>query len=57
MDARITNNGDRFRPPFKSELPPRTKLKMLILEADEETMEQILWAIETVCGRREGVGQ
>ncbi len=51
------NAGDKFRPPPKAGIPPRTKLKMLILEADEETLEQILWAIETVCGKRQGVGQ
>lgn len=56
MDRISPLDGDRFRP-YKKKIPARTKLKMLILEADEETMEQILWAIETVCGRREGVGQ
>lgn len=57
MDTRMVSGGDRFRPPKKKELPARTRAKMLVLEADEETMEKILWAIEMVTGKSNGVGQ
>lgn len=57
MDRLNVRTGDRFRPPAKLELPARNKLKMLILEADEETLDKILWAIEMVCGESRGVGQ
>lgn len=34
----------------KSTLTARARLKLLILEADEQTMDRIIEAIEFVCG-------
>lgn len=35
---------------YIQELSAKAKLKLLILEADEQTMDKILAAIEFVCG-------
>ena len=50
MDSALCNvaaGGSGGHRPKK--LPPRTKLKMLIMEGDEETLERILAAIAIVC--------
>lgn len=48
MDRISPLDGEKFRP-YKKKIPARTNLKMLILEADEETLDRIVAAIATVC--------
>lgn len=42
--------GGQKEPPIALELPARTKLKRLILQADERELNRILQAIATVTG-------
>ena len=47
----MLTHADLHRPEIiKPMLPARAKLKLLILEADEETMDRIIEAIQMVCG-------
>ena len=41
---------DSHRPDTKPALPARTRLKLLVLEADEQMMDRIIEAILMVCG-------
>lgn len=46
MDVRFIEDNFKHPPGISN----RTKLKLLILEADEQMMDRIIEAIEMVCG-------
>lgn len=45
MDIRVDMHDT-----YKPALTARTRLKLLVLEADEQTLDRIIEAIEFVCG-------
>jgi hypothetical protein len=47
MEVRVDNRDITARP---STMSGRAKLKLLVLEADEETLDRIIEAIQMVCG-------
>lgn len=54
MDVRVDKRDIMTQRPCVS---ARAKLKLLILEADEETMDRIIEAIEFVCGSDSDIRQ